>query len=478
MGRGSRRGGSGPGRRAGGGGSAFSPAHAYGSDLLLWLRDNQGVTLSTVGEWKDQSPTGLLFAQATQVNRPAASSGAAVFDDTNDTLTAGTTPYIGATSGITVVSRMKLDAVPGAATYRGQYHLRQAAGTPTLDCASFFTGAAAYRPWTFWSRHLVAPCVGVADALDTNIHTRLWTEDGAGNYTARVDGVAKSVVTSGAASPLTGDVNSVGPFTGVTPLNGTQHALVVYSSVLSAANQAALETLIASSASTYADFAALGTVVCCLLPGAGQSGDVSAVADQGPAGNNFTHATLANQPYFDLDDSVGDLAPSLIFDGTADNLAHADIAALAGIADMTVAFSYRPDALATAAIVAQWGGADNSWKVEARVDGKLRFYTASGGADATNFAETNAACLTASTWGQYCVVKRGATCEIYSAGALVASTVTGAIAATIRDSAATVTLMTDATTYAGTRLDNIVIAKRAATVSEAAALARYRSRSG
>lgn len=458
----------------GGGGFAPFVPTSLGADLVVFLRDSaSAMTLSTVGEWKDQSPTGLLYAQATQASRPSASTGAALFPGGAgaNTLEAGTTAL--GSDSITALLRFTLTAAAGT-TYPTLFNIRTSA---TKALTAFLDPAAGFN-WLF--RHgttASAAAVGNDIALDTSPHTFTITSDGAGAYVGRVDGVNKTL--TGTISVSTSLTHSIGGVTGVgATSNGTHHSFVVYSSILTGATLAAAEALMASSTSTYNDFAALGTVVCCLLPGVGQSGDISAQADLGPAGNNFAHATLANQPYFDRDDSAGDGLPSVIYDGTADNLTHADIAALAGIPDMTVSFSFRPGALATATIVGQKDGADNSWWVEQRVDGKLRFYTASAGADATNFVETDAACLTANTWGTYAIVKQGATAAVYSAGALVASTVTGAIEAVIRNSALAVKLMTDGTTFSGTRIDNLVIGKRAITAGQAASLARYNPRSG
>ena len=462
-------------QRRGGGALPFSPK-AYGSDLLLWLRDNLGVTLSTVGEWKDQSPSGLLFAQATQASRPVATGGGgAVGAGAGDGLNAASTA-LGATGATTVLSRFKKTSNPGTG-YPIVYGIR----ADTAKSCHGMIGALAYPTWSFRAGTTGSTAwAGVNWTPDTSVHTWTVVNDGLGtaeaNYVARIDGAGQTVVAGPATTaPATNSVlhSSLG-----TMANGTLYALVMYSSALTGATLAAAEALIASSTSAYADFAALGTVVCCLLPGVGQSGDVTPWTSQDVTARAFAQATLASQPYYDKDDTVGDLRESMIFDGTADNVAAADIAAFSGATKLTVGGWLRQNVLATAAIVGQWGGGDNCWSLEARVDGKVRLYTASGAADATNFVESDAAMITAATWCHVLAVLDGATAALYLNGALVASTITGAMQ-TLRNSAATVKVGTDATTYFAGRIDDLVCAAaRAATASQANSLAHYYTRSG
>ena len=499
MGRGSRRGGSGPGRRAGGGGSAFSPAHAYGSDLLLWLRDNQGVTLSTVGEWKDQSPSGLLFAQATQAARPAASGGGADFDGTNDFLAAGYGVAI-APGAVTVGTDAKLDALPGVASGMQTHLFPQSISGGGLWCGEGRLNIVGYQPRHFTAQHGNSGLgVGVADALTTDRERTIFTHDGItatanpAGYQFFLQGAAKTVVASGATGYSGGtptfDVAAIGALARPTPLNlfnGKVYQVVVYSSVLSGAGIAAFDALLASGTATYADYAALGTVAWCLLPGVGQSGDVSAWADQGPAGNNMSQATLANQPYFDLDDSVGDLRPSVIADGTADYMATVgDVAAFAGATKMTWSCWFRkPATSCTIFTQADLVLADIGWLATTGITpDRAAFYVPTSGADLGTSAIGNFSY--ADTWVHVCWVFDGAGAanadrlKLYRNGAPVSLAFSGTIPAALRDSAAPTSLFGYAggSNFAG-RIDDALIIKRALTPAQVMQLATYYTRSG
>ncbi len=474
-------------QRRGGPGLPFSPSRAWGSGVVFYLRDSLGVTLSTVGEWKDQSSGGLLFVQATQAARPAASGGAAVFTRTSSQkLATGGTPST-ATGAWEAWLDFQLASAPGAATSYGMFSIGRGAST---DADMICTALVGYQPYTWQAKSAAVLSVGIADALDTNRHTLAisynnGTNSDPASYYCRLDGVDKTVVASGAYGGVTNG-NAIGGRTSNFS-NSTFFQHVVFSRQLTTAERTRLADWFANATPSNSplqiatDGGAATDLVTWLRPSTGMSGDTGAWADQGIAGNNFAQATLANQPYFDLDDSVGDLRSSVIFDGTADYLSHADIAALAGLADISIAFWYRPGTLATGPLVGQWGGdggGGNCISAQCMVDGKARLYIASSGTDVANFIESDAAAFTANTWSHCVLVKQGASGAIYVNGALVASTINGTIPATTRNSVLTPFLMFDNTNFSGGRLDQVVCVKRALTASDAKMLAAYNPRSG
>lgn len=252
--------------------TATNPISATASDA------SNGITIATIGAWADQSPSALSFAQGTGTRRPKADSGYALFDNTGgaeDVLLAGTTPTsIGADGAFTAVYRRKQTTAPG--------------GGPLLDIRTSATSmmsigtnaiGGAYQPWTVWGNQTSGGGngVGVAEALDTNPQAESVAYTGGdatdtARFTMRRGGVAKTVVASGASGRADDVQHAVGgAFVGgiVYPSDNAMWCVVVYAGALSAPNVAAAEALVASAAPTYAQFAALGTVVCCLLPGVG-----------------------------------------------------------------------------------------------------------------------------------------------------------------------------------------------------------------
>jgi len=222
------------------------------------------IVVPAIAAWTDQSATARTYQQAVAADKPKADSGTTLFDSSDGLVADGTA--MGAGGACTVIERFQLTTVPGAGWRTVGLDVTAAGALARLsECA----GAGGYQPYTFVNRTAFAVCVGIADALDLAVHTLLWTEDGAGIYTARLDGVAKPVVASGLHG-FGSFVNALGYGDAAgRSLGGALWSRVVYDGVLSAADQLAAETLIADPASTYAQYAALGTVALCVLQGVG-----------------------------------------------------------------------------------------------------------------------------------------------------------------------------------------------------------------
>jgi len=225
------------------------------------------IVVPAISKWVDQSASARSYEQAVAANRPKADSLAGYFD-ANDSLAADAT-VMGAGGARTVLERVMLTVLPGVADIFGVGTDVTQAGAQLAQ--SFFTGLAGYQPWTF-HRSGAGSSVGVAEALGLGSRIQIWTENGAQVYTARVAGVAKPVVASGAIG-YTSFSNLLGTYRAASTY-GLQNGLmlrVVWDGVLSAANQLTAEALAADTASTAAQYGALGTMVQCMLPGVGWS---------------------------------------------------------------------------------------------------------------------------------------------------------------------------------------------------------------
>lgn len=251
--------------------TATNPIGATASDA------SNAITIPVITTWADQSPSALSFTRQGVPASPTANAGFVQFDATDDVCVAGTTPVaIGSNGACTIITRRKLASVLSGA---GQAQINLRTDTSTVLCVSATDFGGAYQPRSFWVdlNAVAGNGVGVADALTTNDEIEVWTFAGGdktdpANFTMRLGGTGKTVLTSGAS----GRADTVPHSVGGTYISPTLYpsasgvwSVVAFSGVLSAPNIAAAEALIATSAPTYAQYAALGTVVCCLLPGVG-----------------------------------------------------------------------------------------------------------------------------------------------------------------------------------------------------------------
>jgi len=224
---------------------------------------SNAITVPAITTW---AGSGLTYTAA--VNRkPVADSLGALFDGAAganaDGMDGGTDVL--AASACTVITRRKLTALPGAGELRCCGNWRRSGSAAVVEYVAG-TGSG-YQPRS-WAIDGLGNGVGIADALTTSDTVLLWTWDGAA-FTARLNGVAKTVVASGAMSGYLR--NSIGwrTDTATPAFAGDIYLRVIYDAVLSGANQVALEALVADAASTLAQYQALGTVLDAVLPGAG-----------------------------------------------------------------------------------------------------------------------------------------------------------------------------------------------------------------
>ncbi len=488
----SRRRGVGPTRRGRGNPLPFNPRRAYGSDLLLWLRDSQGYTLSTVGEWKDQS-LGLRFAESTQSKRPVASSGAAVFDGISKVLSEAT-PSL-APGAWEVWFDYKLNALPGAGILWSPLSFLQGAGGVGTVADFLWYNQGGYQPFQWSAKAGGSLGVGFADALDTSRHvTGISYNNGAisstSSYLAWHDWVSKTLVAGGVQNNA-GALNFIGArATTAYFSNMTMYQTVVFKRQLTTAERTRIQdwftnaTPSNSPAQIALDGGSAADLVIWLRPGIGQSGDVSAWADQGPAGNNVTQATLAQQPYFDLDDSVGDLRPSVVNTAGTAGMTHADIAAIGG----ATAFTW-------AAWVRKTGTTRYGLWVQAEAAPQYCFWTAAnpaGAATLDHVISTNGTAMakgnipwTSGAWQHLAIVFDGAGAanadrlKMYLGGVAQVVTYTGTVPAALYDSSDIVRVLSESTTGGiDGRMDDIVWVKRALSPSQVAQLSSYYTRNG
>lgn len=454
----------------------------FGKKTLLWLRDSRGVELKTIGEWKSLA---TLFAQATQALRPLNNNGGALFNGGTQFLTAGVN-VIGAAGGCTVITQRALTAVPGAATYNYLCTLRQDATPKWIE--NFYTGDAAFHPWSFGIATMVPNTqMGVAGALGLGDDIELWTWNGgatnnAANFSARRNGVAKAVTARGSTTHTATTQTTIGAYVdvGTFPLNGTLYYLIVYDSVLSGANQAIAEALVASGTAKYPDFALLGNVVVCVLRGRNQSGDVLNWNDLSLFKRIFTQAVLANETYLDLDDSVGDGLTSMIANLGVGTMTTASIAEMGGATEMTWGIWLRQPAGGGTRFWQATTAGQYSWLLNNTGLGTLVFYISPDGVGLGDFL---AVAKTADIWEHHGFVFRGAGAtnadrlKHYLNGVKVAGVYTGNIPATIRASTDTVQFVGSGAGNTS-RIDDPVIINKALSDTEMLKLATYYKRVG
>lgn len=239
--------------------TATNPIGSTASDA------SNAITVPVITTWTDQVG-GVAMTAAIGGEEPAADSRFVQFGSAKR-LTAGLGRAVGGLSGVTVLTRGQMNGALNPGDVFWQLVLEQAVSTFLLDVRISVGG---YQEWTFAARNTGGVSVGVAGAGGTSDTVRLWTEDGAGNYTARIAGVAATVVASGATGAGATDFTAFGRRGGANSYAHSRRALwVVYDGVLSGANQAAAEALAADLTSTLAQYQALGTVLAAWLPGVG-----------------------------------------------------------------------------------------------------------------------------------------------------------------------------------------------------------------
>jgi hypothetical protein len=237
---------------------------------------SNAIVVPAISHWLDQSASALDFAQAAAGEKPKADGGAVYFAGGQGLVQGTTTVTSGAT---TVGMRAQLTALPGAGDAAVLGLMAMGGNKWHLQIASALGGA--YPPRAFAALLGTAVIVGVADALTTAEERTVITHSGGSTtdpaaYAYYLAGVSKAVVVGGlfGLTSALGDANALGVLPrspGIYRLTGCIYTRVVYSAALNAAGCAALDALLADPASTYAQYAALGTVVCCLLPGVGWS---------------------------------------------------------------------------------------------------------------------------------------------------------------------------------------------------------------
>jgi hypothetical protein len=227
-------------------GGTFNPTRI--PNLRLWMSavglpglvDNAPVTT-----WADLSPSNSPATQATSAKKPTFKTGVqggqpgVLFDATDDHLL----QPLAVGGAKTIILAYKLAGVPGASTVYSALSLKLAAGT---WCELDFFNFAGYEEICF--KHdmgsVAAAAVGIDQALDTNAHILTHTYNGGtntsvGSYAARLDGVAKSIVTTGNMGRADTDKGAIGARVtsadvGSLMFNGYLFSVLVYTRVLAA----------------------------------------------------------------------------------------------------------------------------------------------------------------------------------------------------------------------------------------------------
>lgn len=149
-------------RRAGGSRRVFLKSAGFDmksiSGLILWLRADQGVTLSgpSVSEWRDISGNGKVFAQGTSANQPVYTSINALFkskptiDFATNKIVNSTTTYAGGFSDINIgivyshsasgMAQVILEHTSNATTNPKAFNLHATAGLQQRILVSGSTG--------------------------------------------------------------------------------------------------------------------------------------------------------------------------------------------------------------------------------------------------------------------------------------------------------------------------------------------------
>lgn len=222
---------------------------------VQWLRGGLGVTVSggAMTAWADQAG-GHNPVPLSSGTRPHVSAGDVQFVSSDpDSLL--NSPYIPASGAITIGIRFRLSTTPGAGAFYSALTFEQTA-TKTYFELLFSNLGGAYKPYTFGGLVGSTTSVGIADVLDTSAHRLIVTYNGntnstTANYTAMLDGVAKTIVASGALARVSTDQGSIGSRISVgggtsSPYNGFLPEILVYNRALSAGDIAVLDAYLAS----------------------------------------------------------------------------------------------------------------------------------------------------------------------------------------------------------------------------------------
>ncbi len=394
--------------------------------------------------------------------------------------------------------------IPGAFTYFVDFKLASTPGAGAYYCVSQFPTDAThafvlllmnvggYPKWCFG----VCPAAfgtagqGNSTALDTTRHCAVITFDGVSTYTLHIDGVSQTVSAAANGAAWGGALlwNLMGERGGADAyLDGTIYAHGLYNTALTPTQAGTLCTALmadmAAATSTVVDAVveSLGTLKTYQRFNSGQSGDVFSWADQGSAVNDLTQSTLAQQAYFDVDDSVGDLHEVMYCPLASTNMKTAAIATLSGATALTISFWVRaanpPSALNS---LFAWDGVAPGvpYGFVHNADGTIYFRAYTGAVEAKATFP-----VSPTTWKRVTVVFNGA-------GGTNDERVQTYVGSTQQSPTFLNTF--PATLYAGTwlqyigytassltaRYDDIVGIKRALTAPQVAQLATYYTRSG
>lgn len=237
--------------------TAFSPRSIPG--MRQWLDAStlsNGADGDPVSAWSDYSGQGNDVSQATAAKRPTLRRTTPAnligglptvsFDGVDDYLL-NTLDLTGAKT-MFIVARLR--ALPGVGVSNTVLRMKSAASTFS---ELSWLNVAGYQPRSFRHDHQTSGLsVGLADALTTTARLSTATFNGAdnstpANYTAALDGVAKTVVASSLFGATATDKNSIGARVSsadavTNPAPVDLAALLIYNSVLSAGDQLAVTT--------------------------------------------------------------------------------------------------------------------------------------------------------------------------------------------------------------------------------------------
>lgn len=248
----------------------FTPDSIAGMELWLDAQDISTLWQDTAGtvpvtndlhsvlHWDDKSPNAYSF---TAGGAPAAYNATAGLNG-NPSVRFGGSQGLGSTGlnlidTVTVFVVVELFTTPGVGVAYSVWRLNDAGGPTYQEYLPINIGG--YQPHSFKGDHGgTAAGVGVADALDTSPHRITYTFNNGdptlpASYTFSIDGVTKTVLTSGNFGGAPGDIASIGgrmvplgpTFSGLG-MSGWIGEVIAYNSVLSAPDIANVEAYLSA----------------------------------------------------------------------------------------------------------------------------------------------------------------------------------------------------------------------------------------
>ena len=221
----------------------FNPGALGGGTLAAWYRADLGITLNggNVSAWADQSGNGRHLSQGTAANQPAFSAGGGSagqdminFDGANDVLESG---VFAVATPLQVYMVAKWDVVNATDTnviFSGD------STVPSNSCRVSVRNVS--TAVAIWGTGGGVITTGAATALAWHYWGLTWT--GGASSEIKQDGVSQITGNPGATA-----INgiTVGAFDGAsTPADASVAEIIIYSSILSAADEARLNAYLKS----------------------------------------------------------------------------------------------------------------------------------------------------------------------------------------------------------------------------------------